>query len=120
MVPSVKALGAELNLAATRFIEDELLEQRKVPVVPARTAQRVEAEVAPGSVSRCGKGCWIGPLNSGYFPGRGIDDLRFRVGDFPNQIRPVADIATWEDAGDVVRVDAEVERSTGLHTNDAR
>ena len=36
VVPGIKALGPELHTAASRFTDDEFLEQGEVPVLPAR------------------------------------------------------------------------------------
>ena len=52
MVPNVEKFRAELKIGAAFFAENEILEKRDVPVIPARAAHRVSGFVAPGS--RCG------------------------------------------------------------------
>ena len=56
MIPRVEALHAELQPAATCFAESEALEERQVPVVAARTSERVVPEGAELSLCRRGKG----------------------------------------------------------------
>src|ERR1700691_6391319 len=46
MVPSVESLDAKLEPAAARFADYEILEERQIPVVATRTAQRVEPQIA--------------------------------------------------------------------------
>ena len=47
VVPSVEAFCPELNAAATRFAEDELLEQGEIPVLSTRSAGGTVWEIAP-------------------------------------------------------------------------
>ena len=46
MVPRVEGFHTELEAAAARFVEHEALEQREVPVVAARPAECVVAQIA--------------------------------------------------------------------------
>ena len=43
VVPGIKALSPELESRATSFTDDKALKQSDVPVISARTAQRVES-----------------------------------------------------------------------------
>src|ERR1700761_3350974 len=78
MVPGVKGFDAKLEAAATSLAEHEALEQREVPVIAARTAQRVVCGVAPCAPGWICEGCRAEPLAGGV-----------RVADCGNLIRTV-------------------------------
>src|SRR5581483_8212311 len=76
MVQPVERICTELEVAAAAFTEHEALEERHVPVEPARSAQRVVPEVAPGSLSRSREGTGAEPLSNGVR----ISNCRHQVG----------------------------------------
>jgi hypothetical protein len=47
VVPDVEGIRAEFDTAVSRLADDEALEQREIPVVTTRAADRVKSEVAP-------------------------------------------------------------------------
>lgn len=55
VVPGVEALRPELDTAAARFAEDELLEEREIPVLPTRGADGTIFEIAPSACRWRGK-----------------------------------------------------------------
>src|SRR5438105_3272753 len=91
MVPSVEGLQAKLEAAATGFTEREGLEEGHIPVVAARSAQGVVAEITPGSRCRRREGSWIKVLDVLIAGKHGAG-----IGDFANQVRPAACSAAKE------------------------
>jgi len=83
MVPGVESFHAELDPAASLLTDDEILEERKVPVVAAGTPQSVEAQI-PVAV-RAREASW-GTERRGTKP---LID-RLWVGNTPSQIGPVS------------------------------
>ena len=54
VVPGVERVGTELESRSARLAEDELLEQRQVPVLAPRSTQSIEGQIAPSPCRRCG------------------------------------------------------------------
>ena len=46
VIPGVECICAKLEAAAARFVDQEALEQREIPVLTAGATQRVESEIA--------------------------------------------------------------------------
>src|SRR5580698_7556176 len=105
MVPGVEGLKAKLDAAATGFADDEILEERQIPVVATRTAQRVEPQIpiaicarATRSARWTRKNCRIEPL---------VDGLRVR--DAPRHVRPVSRKTAGKQVRDVAAAHAKVD-----------
>ena len=64
MVPEVEELGSELEIAAPRFAEHEVLEEGNVPVLTSRATDGVSRRVAPGAGSRVRIDRGIGPFGN--------------------------------------------------------
>src|SRR5947207_7736768 len=67
VVPGIEALGAELDPAATIFAESKFFEQRQIPIIAAETAQRIEAEIPPGTGCRSSECARVEPLVNGLW-----------------------------------------------------
>ncbi len=117
VVPRIESVSPELKPCAARLADQEALKQREIPIIASGSTQRVEGEVAPGSRSRSRECSGVHPLNSGYNSVAG--NWRLRVRDFPYQVWPVRDIAAREETGDVATIDAQIERNTRFHSDDA-
>ncbi len=112
MVPSVERLEANLEAAAAGFTEREVLEEGHIPVVAARSAQSVVAEIAPGSLSRGAEGSWIKVLDL-LIAGKHGTSIR----DRSSQVRTAAGSAAKE--APYACVGGKVNRQTGFEGYDA-
>src|SRR3954464_448089 len=88
VVEGIEELRTEFELAATTLAEHKGLEQREVPVLPARTTNAVERQVAKGSSHCWGECKLVEPTLH-----------RLRVADAAVDVGPV--IGIGNDAGDV-------------------
>ena len=76
MVPNVEGIGTELERAAARFADDEILEQGHIPVVTSRSTNRTVLQAPPSAVDRSCKGCRVEPLSNRVRVIKGTDDVR--------------------------------------------
>src|SRR5262249_18780008 len=65
MVPGVEALSTKFKATAPGLVQDEAFEQRQIPVVASRSAQRIMRSVTPRTRGRKCKRCGIEPLAGG-------------------------------------------------------
>ena len=78
MVEGIEGLDTKFKAAVARFTNGEALEERNVPVVPARAADRALAHISPGAQSGVSE-----------VAGKEAADCS-RIGDRTGQIRTVA------------------------------
>src|SRR5438094_5568778 len=107
MFPSVDALVAELQPAATFFTESDALEERHVPVIAAQSPKGVVAKRTEGADRRKCKGRRIEPLTD-----------RVWIGDTSIQVWPVRGI--WQAVDALVAADSDVDWQARLDYQDAR
>ena len=106
VVPGVEALGTELDAAAAIFVQGEFFKQWKIPVVAARPAKSVKAEIAPGSRGRSSKRGSVKPRAD-----------RLGIRDIADEIGPIQDITRRKEARDVGTADAKVQRRSRLRSD---
>src|ERR1700730_5440027 len=113
VIPDVERFGAEFQAAASRFAEDEALEQGDVPVVAAGATRSVVTEVAEGP-------------NHGVRERRRIEvlDILFlgcanglRIGDFAHEVWTVSCVRQTVAA--LGAAEADVKRKAGFQRDDA-
>src|SRR5437016_697783 len=98
MVPSIEGFQAELEPAAARFTDREVLEQREVPVVASRFTQSIVSERTPSARSGIRK---VGSGKPNWVTGCGAGGTTVDVSDWPSHVRPVRSthaIAAWSAA----------------------
>src|SRR5580704_14174260 len=107
MVPSVEGFDAELEAAAAGLAEHKALEEREVPVVATRAAQRVVCSIAPRAH------CWVGE-------GRLAEPLAgcVRVADGSDLIRSVGRVGQAVAA--LSAGELRIDRQAGCDGHDAR
>ena len=81
VVPRVEAFRTQFESAAPSFIDDETLEQRKIPIVTAGTAERVMPRIAPATDGWIRERIGVEPLGN-----------RVRIRDTADPVRAVGGI----------------------------
>src|SRR5579862_398787 len=113
MVPGVEGLRPEFNSAAALRAEYEVFQKRQVPVVAARTAQRIKPKIPPRAGSRGRKHRRVKPF------GR-----RLRIRNRSVYIWPITLLSgrasIWNDAGHRAAAHPQIDRRSRFHGNDSR
>jgi len=81
VVPRVEAFRAKFEPAAPSFVDHETLEQRKVPIVATRAAERVMPRIAPAAHRWIRERIRVEPLGS-----------RVRIREVADLIRPIGGV----------------------------
>jgi hypothetical protein len=106
MVPYVEGIGTELECATARFADDEILEQRHIPVVTSWSANRTVLQAPPSAIDRSCKGGRVKPLSD-----------RVWVIERTDEVRTVD--AVRNHAADTRTVERHVEWRSGHDVDDA-